>query len=140
MSLNWTVEKCANPNFLMSRDAEGNDLEDNTEWIKTECLIFFTMNAGLRSDVTAESAADFYARIHFWEMLNGAFCFSFDEKGDRVPDYFTPADVEARIGLHTNGWFDKKETFGAFVKRVTQWKESEAKTAYRDAMAKGEVA
>lgn len=130
MPLNWNASECADPDFILSKNTD-----DNTEWIKTECLIFFTMNAGLRSDVTVESAPDFYARIHFWEKLNGAFVFAFDENDGRVEYPFTPEDIQRRIGLSTNGWYDKKETWGQYVKRITQHKESEAKRRYDKAVA-----
>jgi len=126
MSLNWSIEKCADRDAIT---AEG------LEWAKTESLIFFTMAAGLPSTITEDSAADWYARISTYEALNGAFCYSEVVDGEPVWSPFTPADIASRVGLSTNGHYGRKEAWSTWLKRVTQYREVEASAAYRRATA-----
>lgn len=67
----------------------------------TENLIWATIPIGM-PELTADNAAEFYARLSFWEKLYGCFLREKDEHGTYRERPFTPADVHAHIGLKTN--------------------------------------
>lgn len=141
MSLNWSVKNVKDNEALW---VEGTDPWTNEPGhfinSKTESLIWFSMIAGLRSEITEDSAADWYARIALYERLNGVYCRRRGEDGTIVDDPITPADIERNIGLTTNGWYGTKESWGQYVKRITQHDERDAKRKYSEATAKADVA
>jgi len=138
MPLNWSVKNVKDSESLFVHDVrfegEGDYLNS-----KTESLIWFTMVAGLPSTITEESAADWFARISFYEKVHGTYCVKLDEDRTITRDPFTPEDIVRNIGLSTNG-NGRKETWGQFVKRVTQHDEADAKRAFAKATKKAEVA
>jgi len=139
MGLNWSVKNVKDSESLFVHDVR---MEGEGDYLnsKTESLIWFTMTAGLRSEITEENAADWFARISFYERLHGSWCYKRDENKKVVEDRFTPEDIVRNIGLTTNGHWSKAETFAQFVKRVTQHDEAEAKRAFAKATKKAEVA
>ena len=62
----------------------------------TETLIWATMAIDIGT-LDESTAAEFYARIHLYEVLNGAFL-----QGPDGPTFLTPADIQAHLGLQTN--------------------------------------
>lgn len=116
MSLNWNITACTNFESLQSEE----------EWTVTDTLIWATMIVGMR-EITEANAAEFYARLHIFESLNGSLVFSFDENGERQPHFITPEDVMKRIGLRTNA---STETFAAFTKRHLGLTADSAKRRY----------
>lgn len=130
MALSWDITQCADPELLQSDE----------EWAKTEALIWFTMMAGLHtSPVSAADAADWYARMAFWERLHGPWVGFYGEDGNRVDDPFTPEDIQRRIGLRTNGNF-KKEAWSTWVRRITKRDEEDAKRKFRRFIEEQEAA
>jgi len=91
MSLNWDLTKC--------KDLDS--IETDKEWVITEALIWLTMGTGI-GDVSQKNAAEFYARIHLLEAIDGAWLGFRGEDGERVDRPITPKDVEKRIGMSTN--------------------------------------
>jgi hypothetical protein len=76
---------------------------------ETKSLIFATMVVGI-GRITEGNAAEFYARLHAFERLNGTYL---TEQGKNV--YLTPEDVRRHIGLTTNV---ANETRAKWLKRV----------------------
>jgi len=82
-----------------------SELKEGAEWSKTEALIFSTMTIGMNT-ITDTNANEFYARIKILEGVIGSFVYI---DGDDY--FFTPADIQRRIGLHTNGSSDTRTKF-----------------------------
>lgn len=82
-----------------------SELKEGAEWSKTEALIFSTMSIGM-NQITADNANEFYARIKFLEGAIGSFV-----SVDGNDYFFTVADIQRRIGLHTNGNRDTRTRF-----------------------------
>ena len=82
-----------------------SELKEGAEWSKTEALIFATMSTGL-STITDTNANEFYARIKMLEGAIGSFVYI---DGDDY--FFTPADIQRRIGLRTNGGRESRTKF-----------------------------
>jgi len=82
-----------------------SELKEGAEWSKTEALIFATMSTGL-STITDTNANEFYARIKMLEGAIGSFVYI---DGDDY--FFTPADIQRRIGLRTNGGSETRTKF-----------------------------
>jgi hypothetical protein len=82
-----------------------SELKEGAEWSKTEALIFSTMTIGMNT-ITDTNANEFYARIKILEGVIGSFVYV---DGDDY--FFTPADIQRRIGLHTNGSSDTRTKF-----------------------------
>jgi hypothetical protein len=81
------------------------DIKEGAEWSKTEALIFSTMSIGL-STITDTNANEFYARVKMLEGAIGSFVYI---DGDDY--FFTPADIQRRIGLRTNGGSETRTKF-----------------------------
>ena len=111
MSLNY--------NFSKVNDFETLH-ENGREWSKTDRLIWVCMSIGIPS-ITDDNYGEFYARLHFVELLQGA---RRTEDGKSV--YFTVDDVKRRIGLTTNV---SKQAHAQFVKMVTDRFFTETKQA-----------
>jgi len=89
------------------------DIKEGAEWSKTEALIFATMSTGL-STITDTNANEFYARIKMLEGAIGSFVYI---DGDDY--FFTPADIQRRIGLRTNGGSETRTKFLGRMLRIT---------------------
>jgi hypothetical protein len=85
------------------------DIKEGAEWSKTEALIFSTMSIGMNT-ITDTNANEFYARVKVLEGSIGSFV-SVIVDGEFTDYYFTPADIQRRIGLHTNGSSDTRTKF-----------------------------
>jgi len=72
------------------------DTLTDDERVTLNSLIFASMPVGIQH-ITEDNAREFYARVSFWEKVNGAY--RMNEDGD-VP--FTADDVRRFIGLRTN--------------------------------------
>jgi hypothetical protein len=81
------------------------DIKEGAEWSKTEALIFSTMSIGLCT-ITDTNANEFYARVKMLEGAIGSFVYI---DGDDY--FFTPADIQRRIGLRTNGGSETRTKF-----------------------------
>lgn len=86
MALNWSIERC--------NDFE--TLKSDSEWFKTETLIWSTMIIGMNT-ITKKNVDEFYNRIKLVEMGSGALART--KEGDYQ---FTREDITRRIGLATN--------------------------------------
>lgn len=109
MALTWDSTACDLPATLSDDEA-----------VTRESLIFATMGVGMPS-ITAENAREFYARLSFYEKVNGAMRFDFDSDTDtRTERYFTADEVRKFIGLRTNA---SRMTIVQF--RTNVWKSHE---------------
>ncbi len=89
MPLTWDI----------TRVIDFSEINSGTESVKTQGLVFATMVIGM-NEITDANAGEFYTRIKMLEGANGALVYTSDIAGS---DYFyTPADIQRRIGLHTN--------------------------------------
>lgn len=86
-----------------------SELKEGAEWSKTEALIFATMSLGM-DDITADNASEFYARVKVLEGSIGSFV-SVIVDGNFEDYFFTPADIQRRIGLRTNGGRESRTKF-----------------------------
>lgn len=86
MPLTWDSTACDLPDTLSDEDA-----------VTREALIFATMAVGMPT-ITEDNAREFFARVSFYEKVNGSYRFN----GDGTPAYFTPEDVLRFVGLRTN--------------------------------------
>ena len=84
-----------NYNFSKVKDHEALH-ENQSEWGKTDTLIWLTMAVGL-GGITEKNYVEFYARIKFLEKLSGAMAHV-----GREEYFFTIDDIKRRIGLETN--------------------------------------
>lgn len=87
MSLNWSATQVTNKEEIL----------DGREWAITECLIFATMVVNLPG-ITAKNLDEFERRLNLFQFNVEHLIRGHDGK----PAYFTRADLERRIGLHTN--------------------------------------
>ena len=78
------------------------DINDGFESIKTQGLVFATMAIGM-NQITDANAGEFYTRIKMLEGANGYLVYGPEnEDGSSRSYFFTPADIQRRIGLITN--------------------------------------
>jgi hypothetical protein len=111
MPLNWEIGKC--------KDWE--TLKSDQEWPVTNALIWASMSVGIR-EITEENLPEYYARIHTWESLKGAFLRHRNPVTKQTEDRpITIDDLRKRIGLWTNAstmnrteWL---KNFTSYVKR-----------------------
>lgn len=104
MSLNWNLRGIADYETKCYFTAE-EDRDDLMYSYKageqvlhpTTYTLLFIMPAVGIGEITEANAAEVYARIHFLEMLSGAF----RAKGADTK-YFEPSEIAAHIGLKTN--------------------------------------
>lgn len=85
---------------------------------RSQAIIFGTMPLGIGS-ITEENAAEFYARLAYYELLFGAFVTRWDGETS-IPEPITPEDVRLHIGLRTNVF--PKETERRWLVRMGQMK------------------
>ena len=106
MALTWDLGKIKNYEELcFSTDEDGN--EKMTP--QTEAMIWLTMAIGM-GNITEKNAAQFYARVHFYETMFGSFLVSFDDNGKKYHP-ITPEDIVNHIGLHTNVSLESDASF-----------------------------
>lgn len=79
----------------------------------THTLIWSTMAVGMTS-ITEKNWTDFYARLHAYELLSGAFL-----RNNDGPLLVTADQVRQHIGLSTNAG---TETEAAWRKRILDYK------------------
>jgi len=92
MPLTWDITKVID--FV--------DINDGFESIKTQGLVFATMAIGMNT-ITDANAGEFYTRIKMLEGVNGHLVVGPEnEDGSSRYYFYTPADIQRRIGLHTN--------------------------------------
>jgi len=126
MPLNWNVSKCENFEALLEGD----------EWTATEVLIFALGMLDCGGVVTEANAPEIYARLSAYERNEGALRRRRCCDVGRVPVYFTPAEIRARVGLSTN-WGPRKAPRAAWCKRLgipVEGLPASAK-AYREAVS-----
>lgn len=81
--------------FDFSKCADLKRIRDD-EWGLTDALIWATMFVGMPR-ITEDNAAEFYARLHLIECLNGNLSHRAGE-----PYFITLEDIKRRVGLVTN--------------------------------------
>lgn len=99
MALSWDITNCNNI----------EEIKSDTEWGRTEALIWTTMVIGLR-EITEDNADEFYKRIKMVEKVSGELCIK-----DSAPYFFTKEDIVKRIGLRTNSTVCTKAQFNKHV-------------------------
>lgn len=104
MALSWDITNCSNIELLQS----------DTEWNKTEGIIFSTMSVDMNS-ITKENAVEFYARLQMLSTIYNGFFYDKETNQYVAPTF---EDVQIRIGLHTNAY--SKNTFKQWFKRISQ--------------------
>lgn len=140
MGLNWRVTEVKDYEALWVKGTnQWTGEEEDILNAKTEALIWFTMVAGLYSQIKEDTAAEWYARIRLYERVNGVYCQRMAEDGSIEDDPFTPEDIERNIGLWTNGCF-KKEAWSTYVNRITKRFAEDNRRAYGLAVQKEDVA
>jgi hypothetical protein len=95
------------------------ELLEGEEAVITESLAMFSMIAGVAWSITEANAAEWFARVSFYETLFGPLRYrpSADGEGfDYVP--MTLDDVHARIGFWSNG-MTKAETRKQWTARIS---------------------
>jgi hypothetical protein len=112
MALTWDLTGCEDCDSLKATDEE---------WAKTDAIIWYTMFTEIGWEITPENAADFYARIHVWELLHS--CKDADA-------FITPEDIRKRIGLRVNV---APKTKLQFLKRTVQFAYDDALKEYAKA-------
>lgn len=101
MALNWDATKVRDFDKLTDEEA-----------VIREALIWSTLGVGI-SRITEKNYKEFYARLRFIELLNGARRY----KDEMKPKYFTLEEVERFIGLTTNA---SEFSRAQFIKRQTK--------------------
>lgn len=140
MGLNWSIENVRDYEDLWVTVTDADTgTPDRVLNAKTDALIWLSMVVGLYSEITEDTAAEWYARVSLYERLHGAYCWKRGESGKIEKDPITPADIERNIGLKTNGNF-KKEAWSTFVNRVTKSFAEDNRRAYQNATSKAKVA
>ena len=92
MALQWDLTKCEN----------AEELRSDKEWPVTDAIIWYTMFTNTGWEITEDNAAEFYARIHFFEKVFGTALSHAGEDVGSVDRFITPEDVHKRIGLKVN--------------------------------------
>lgn len=96
MALSWDLTKVVDREVKYPADAEGR------QNVVTYALIWATMLAGI-GEITEKTAGEFYARVHTYEVLQGALVKGQDEETlDWVDMPITLEQVRDHIGLRTN--------------------------------------
>jgi hypothetical protein len=93
MALHWELGKVKNYKELCYHYLENGDKMMKG---KTESLLFLTMVVGM-CEITQKNWREFYTRIFMLERTHGSYFYK-----DGKPDYYTPAEIQAHIGLGTN--------------------------------------
>jgi len=101
MALQWNVEKIDNYKEVCWI-GEGDERRMNPV---TEGLIFNSMAIGIGS-ITADNAAEVFARTRIMESVNGAMLIK-----NGKPTMITMEDVEAHIGLWCNVSFEPRKAW-----------------------------
>lgn len=102
MSLNFDLSKIENPPeggfWTPATPTAGEDVVP-----KTKAIIFKTIAVGM-GEITRENAAEFYARCHLIELIDGPSLLlpDPDNEGYFIESELTPQDIQDHIGLTTN--------------------------------------
>ena len=102
MSLSWDISNCKNH----------ESIKTESEWYKTETLIFATMAVDMH-EITEANFAEFYARIKVVSFLQEGMWYT----AGFGYEHPTLEDVQKRIGLHTNAY--SKNTLNKWFTRMT---------------------
>lgn len=126
MALEWDVSAVEDRQVKYPAD-EGGTINP-----VTYTLIMATMLVGI-GEITGETAGEFYARLHTWEVLHGSFVQAEDEvTGQRTDTPITPEQVRDHIGLRTNVF--PMETRAKWLKRCVSSRLTEYATEYQAAI------
>jgi hypothetical protein len=104
MALHWNIERC--------NDFES--LKSDSEWFKTEALIWTTMIIGI-NQITEKTADEFYRRVKLIEKGTGRLAAT--KEGDY---WFTKEDITRRIGLGTNATSMNKTEFNKHLLKLME--------------------
>lgn len=108
MSLDWNITNCVDADNLLTED----------QWPTTEFVIFSTMVMGI-GEITEENVSEYFARIRFYERLNGTFFRRKDEFGN-IEDFPFPAQqLRKYVGLTANVSYEKFEPWVARISEKT---------------------
>ncbi len=88
MALDWYFGKIENFKQVCFQNGKMNPI--------THSLVFATMVIGV-NEITKKNWAKFYARLNFWERVNGSYLL---KKGK--PFLISAEEVKRHIGLSTN--------------------------------------
>ena len=84
-------------NFYWDKVEDADKLhEDDLEWNITQNLAWACMGTGI-GKVTADTALELWARLHFWETLHGPLLST-----DGETSLYTIEAIRRRIGFTTN--------------------------------------
>lgn len=117
MALTWDLGEIADYEsvcFIVATEPipdSGIDVGDKYLNPLTNALIWSTITVAI-GKISEDNADEFYARLHFTELVVGPFLRKSGE-----PYYITPEDVRAHIGLQTNATSFKGETRAKFLGR-----------------------
>jgi hypothetical protein len=125
MSLNWNLSEIKEyKEVCWSTDNAGDKRLNRV----TDTLVWATMFVDL-GEITEQNAPQFYARVHFLEIIQGgAFLYDPGEDGKPEDRYITLADVEAHIGLSTNV-YGRDTDYRWAAKKGQQFMKEEIKKA-----------
>lgn len=122
MALTWDLTKIRDREVKYPADQEGR------QNVVTYSLIWATLLTGI-GEITETTAAEFYARIHAWEAMHGAFIHGKDEDTQEwVTMPITAEQVRDHIGLRTNVF--PMETRAKWVKRMLSQRMDEYVAEY----------
>lgn len=114
MSLNWSIEKCANWGAITPTTKNGH------EGVVTNTLIWAALSVKLGC-ITAVNVDEWVKRLTALEELGGAFMYK-----DGEPYSLTREDIERRVGMTTNVRTVPNRSFWADIKRKKKEKAKEA--------------
>jgi len=116
MALTWNTAGVENHDevcwFTAEEDIPSHFVEKGKVYLRpiTNALIWHSLNTGIGT-ITAENAAEVWARVHFVETVYGASLWN-----SEGPKPLTKDDVLKHVGLETNASF-KDESRASFLKR-----------------------
>ena len=113
MALTWDLTKCE----------DWEKLRSDKQWPYTYSMIWATMGLGI-GDLSEANLPEFYARMHLWEKIHGAWITK-----DGEDEFFTPAQVRRYQGLQTNVY--PMETRAKWLKRICGSQLTEACSNYK---------
>lgn len=131
MALTWDISKIADWEHVCQEPAEADIPEhgiragDPVTGDLTMALVYLALSTGIGT-ITAENAAEVYARIALLEELHGV---SLRVNGIDRP--ITVADVLAHVGLATNVSY-RDETRAAWLKRIVGDKLDRSAAQFRE--------
>ena len=121
MSLNWDLTKIDGYETLCWMPDPSSDTADPNGDGKvmnpvTHALIWSTISVGI-GEITEANAQEFFTRLSMYERVYGPMLTVYNAETDQhEPQFLTPGDVRAHIGLHTNVF--PKVTDAAWLKNL----------------------